>query len=262
MRIAVVQDEASPGDVAANLVASAGWVWAAGADGVRLLVLPETFTTSWDLDVFAGQLPELGEPGWLQPLQEAVDETGVVTVLNTALAGVRPTIADVLVAPGREPVAAYAKQHLYPRERDHFAPGEHGATLEIDGVRVGLSVCYDANFPEHAAAAAADGAVLYVNSGAYFPGGAHRRDLHHAARALDNGMYVAFAGLVGGSHGFIGGAAVFDPLGRVVDILGEARPGMVVADVDPEVVARVREEQRMWADRRTDLGLPRTTTRI
>lgn len=261
MRIAVVQDEASPRDVAGNIAKAAGWVRAAGADGVRLLVLPETFTTSWDLDVFAGQLPVLESGQWLDPLQEAVEETGVVTVLSTALAGVRPTIADVLVAPGREPVAAYAKQHLYPPERDHFEAGEHGATLEIDGVRVGLSICYDANFPEHAAAAGADGAILYVNSGAYFPGGAHRRDLHHAARALDNGMYVAFAGLVGGSHGFIGGAAVFDPLGQAVERLDHGRPGMAVVDVDPGVVAKVREEQRMWADRRADLGL-RETTRI
>lgn len=261
MRIAVVQDEARPGDVVVNIAAAAGWVRAAGEESVRLLVLPETFSTSWDLDAFAGQLPDLEARGWLEPLQEAVEETGIVTILNTALGGARRTIADVLVVRGREPVAAYAKQHLYPPERAHFEPGDHGANLEIDGIRVGLSVCYDANFPEHAAAAAADGAILYVNSGAYFPGGAHRRDLHHAARALDNGMYVAFAGLVGGSHGFIGGAAVFDPLGQAVERLDHGRPGMAVVDVDPGVVAKVREEQRMWADRRADLGL-RETTRI
>lgn len=251
-----------PGEVSVNVATAAERVREAAARGARLVVTPETFTTSWDLDVFDGPLPSLGDPAWLAPVQAAVDETGAVLVLNSPLAHAgRRAITSLVIAPGAEPVAAYDKQHLYPPERARFEHGEHGTTIEIDGVRVALSVCYDANFPEHAAAAAADGAVLYVNSGAYFPGGGHRRDLHYAARALDNSMYVAFAGLVGGPLGLIGGSAVYDPLGRPLERLDDATPGMVLATVDPAEVARVRDEQRMWADHRADLG-PRRTLRL
>lgn len=251
-----------PGDVAANVATAAERVREAAARGARLVALPETFTTSWDLDVFARPLPTLADPAWLAPVQAAVDETEVVLVLNSPLdhAG-RCELTSLVIAPQAEPVAAYGKQHLYPPERARFEPGEHGTMIEIDGVRVALSVCYDANFPEHAAAAAADGAILYLNSGAYFPGGGHRRDLHYAARALDNSMYVAFAGLVGGPLGFIGGTAVYDPLGRPIERLDDTTPGMVLATIDPAEVSRARDEQRMWADRRADFG-PRRTLRF
>lgn len=262
LRVALVQETAVPGDVGANLATAAARVREVAARGARLVALPETFTTSWDLDCFDGPLPSLDDTAWLAPAQAAVDETGAVLVLNSPLdrAG-RRTITSLIIAPGEEPVAAYDKQHLYPPEVERFEPGEHGTTIEIDGVRVALSVCYDANFPEHAAAAAADGAILYLNTGAYFPGGGYRRDLHYAARALDNSMYVAFAGLVGGPLGLIGGSAVYDPLGRPVERLDDATPGMVVATIDPAEVARVRDEQRMWADHRADLG-PRRTLRL
>lgn len=262
LRIAVVQETALPGDVVANVETAADRVREAAAKGARLVALPETFTTSWDLDAFDGPLPSLEDTTWLAPAQAAVDETGAVLVLNSPLAQAgRRAITSLVIAPREEPVAAYDKQHLYPPEVERFEPGQHGTTIEIDGVQVALSVCYDANFPEHAAAAAADGAILYLNTGAYFPGGSHRRDLHYAARALDNSMYVAFAGLVGGPLSLIGGSAVYDPLGRPVERLDDATPGMVVATIDPAEVARVRDEQRMWADRRADLG-PRRTLRL
>lgn len=259
LHVAVVQETAVPGDLIANVETAADRVREAAAKGARLVALPETFTTSWDLDVFDGPLPTLEDTAWLAPVQAAVDDTGAVLVLNSplALAG-RPAITSLAIAPGEEPVAAYDKQHLYPPEVERFEPGEHGTTIEIDGIRVAMSVCYDANFPEHAAAAAADGAILYLNTGAYFPGGGRRRDLHYAARALDNSMYVAFAGLVGGPHDFVGGTAVYDPVGRPVERLDDATPGMVVAAIDPAEVARVRDDQRMWADRRADLGPRRT----
>lgn len=249
LRIAAVQATPVVGDVAANVAAAAAWTRRAAAG---LVVLPEAFATGYDDAVFRGPLPRAGESAWLAPLQEAVEETGSTVVLNTALdRGGSRTLTDVVLAPGREPWAAYDKQHLYPPEREVFTAGDHGTTLLVRGVAVALSVCYDANFPEHAAAAAADGAIVYVSSGAYFPGGEHRRDLHYASRALDNGIYVVFSGLTGG--GFVGGTAAYDPLGRPLGRLG-VDEGVVVAEVDPAVVDAARADQRMWADRRRDLG--------
>lgn len=257
LRIAAVQATPIPGDVAANVAAAATWTRRVAADGAAdLVVFPEAFATGYDDAVFRGTLPRIEEAGWLAPLQEAVEETRATVVLNTALdRGGATTLTDVVLAPGREPWAAYDKQHLYPSEREHFVAGENGTTLVVGGVGVALSVCYDANFPEHAAAAAADGAIVYVNSGAYYPGGEHRRDLHYASRALDNGIYTVFSGLTGG--GFIGGTAAYDPIGRPIQRLG-TEEGVVLVEVDPDVVEAARADQRMWADRRDDLGTRQT----
>lgn len=253
-RLAVAQIEAIPGDIRGNVARVVSVLDDAAAGGAELVLFPEAVVTGYDDGVFRGPLPTVTDAEWASPVREAVDRTGVVAVVNTALQrdDLR-FLTDVIFRPGREPVPAYDKQHLYDSERSVFTPGEHGASFAVGDLRVALSVCYDANFPEHAAAAANDGAHVYLNSGAYFPGGEHRRDLHYAARALDNGVYVAFSGLVGAPHDFIGGSGVFDPLGRRIATIHEGER-LAFADLDPAVVASAREEQRMWTHRRADLG--------
>ncbi|MDU0345831.1 carbon-nitrogen hydrolase family protein [Microbacterium sp. KSW2-29] len=253
-RIATVQAEAWPGDVAHNVHRAAQLTAQAAAARASVVVFPEAFPTGYDTAVFARPLPDLDDTAWLAPIQHVVDDTGIIAIVNTALdRGDRRTLTDVVLAPRRAPLAAYDKQHLHAPERETFTAGGGGFSFEVDGTCVALSVCYDANFPEHAAAAAASGATVYVNSGAYFPGGERRRDLHYASRALDNGMYVVFSGLVGAPYDFIGGSAVFDPLGRRVASV-QHREGIAVVDIDPELIATVRDDQRMWRDRRPDLG--------
>ena len=254
LRVAAVQAEAAPGEVERNLASAVRWTERAAAQGARLIVFPEAFTTGYDEGVFAGGLPS-ADLGWAAPVQAAATASAATVLLNTPLEhGTHRTLSTVVLQPGGAPLTAYAKQHLYDTERALFAPGERGATVAVEGHDVALSVCYDANFPEHAADAATDGIDVYANSGAYFPGGEHRRDLHYAARALDNSVYVVFAGLVGRPHGFIGGSAVFDPEGRILDQVAAGTEGLAIADIDPRRIAEVRGAQRMWADRRRDLG--------
>lgn len=248
MRVAAAEAEALPGAFSTNLETAARLTRQAAEAGVDLVVFPEAFVTGYDEAVFRGELPSREDLGWLEPVQRAVDEHGVVVVLNTAM---QRALTSIVLAPHRDPWLAYDKQHMYAAEREHFTPGDRGASFTLKGIEFALSVCYDANFPEHAAAAAADGATVYLASGAYFPGGERRCDLHYGARALDNGMYVVFAGLLGAPHDFIGGSAVYDPLGTKI-----AQPvdGLAIADIDPETVAAARDGQRMWADRRASLG--------
>lgn len=254
VRIATVQAEATPGAVELNIARAAQLVAESAEAGAELVLFPEAFLTGYDEATFGGTLPNLDDLTWLAPLQEAVDETGVIAVVNTALDdGHRRTLTDVLLAPGALPLPAYAKQHLHAPERTIFVSGARGYSFRIRDVEFALSVCYDANFPEHAAAASEAGATVYLNSGAYFPGGERRRDLHLAARALDNGIYVVYSGLIGAPSDFIGGSAVFDPLGRRVASVDE-REGLAIADIDPALVEDVRRDQRMWTDRREDLG--------
>ncbi|MDQ1084358.1 MULTISPECIES: carbon-nitrogen hydrolase family protein [Microbacterium] len=253
-RLAVAQIEAIPGDIRGNVARVVSALEDAAAGGADLALFPEAVITGYDDGVFAGPLPTLTDAGWSSPVREAVYRTGVTAVVNTALQrDALRFLTDVLFLPGHEPIPAYDKQHLYDSERSVFTPGEHGFSFAVGDLQVALSVCYDANFPEHAAAAADAGAHLYLNSGAYFPGGEHRRDLHYAARALDNGIYVAFSGLVGAPHDFIGGSGVFDPLGRRIAAVG-AGGHLAFADLELDAVTSAREGQRMWTHRRADLG--------
>ena len=180
----------------------------------------------------------------------------VVLMVGTALLrdGER-RLSQVVVRPDGETTAPYDKQHLDGFERTWFTAGGHGTSIDVDGLELGLSICYDGSFPEHARAAARDGAVGYLSSSAYFPGGAHRRDLYYATRALENGMYVVVSLLTGrcGGFEFIGGSAVYDPEGRPVARLAEEE-GLAIADLDLTLVAQTRATHTMLADHRTDLG--------
>ncbi|MFC4786938.1 carbon-nitrogen hydrolase family protein [Nocardioides sp. MAHUQ-72] len=258
MLVAAAQAAAVPGDVPANVATAARLVTLAGSQGVRVVVLPEAFLTGYDEDVFSGAVPRADDldSGWLDPLRSAAADTGSVVVVSTPLdRGDRRTLAMLVVRPDGDVTAPYDKQHLDADERPFFSAGDHGASITVDGVELGLSICYDSSFPEHARAAADDGAAGYLCSAAFFPGAAHRRDTALAARALDNGMYVVLAAATGrgGARTFIGGSAVLDPEGRPLARLGEEE-GVAIAELDPEVVAATRQVRTMRADRPATLG--------
>ncbi len=71
LRIATVQAEARPGDIAYNAERAAEFVIRAGAGRADLVVFPETFLTGYDLDVFAGPLPHIDDPGRSPPSSAA-----------------------------------------------------------------------------------------------------------------------------------------------------------------------------------------------
>ena len=257
LRVAAGQAESVPGDVAANVATAVSLVERAADRGARVVVLPELFLTGYDPAVWTHDnsvvLPASGGPAELGPLCEVARERSAVVVVGAALRrGEHSSTLSVLVFDTDGQVSApYDKQHLFSDEREFFAPGDHGATIVVDGWDLALGICYDGCFPEHAGAAAADGATAYLCPAAYSVGSEHRRDVYYAARALDNGMYVVLAGLTGrcGGGTFSGGSAVYDPEGRPLSRAGVEAPTVVVADLDPAEVRRVREQHPMGAER-------------
>jgi 5-aminopentanamidase len=259
LRVAAAQAESVSGDVEANVATAVGLVERAAHDGARLVVLPELFLTGYDPAAWspASSLADLESPA-LKPLREATANTGAIAVVGAALRSPAGAAAiALLVFDDRGGVRrVYDKQHLTDDEKPFFTPGRSGASLVVDGWELGLGICNDGCFPEHAVAAATDGATAYLCPSAYYVGSEHRRDLYYAARALDNGIYVVFSGLTGrcGGFAFNGGSALYDPEGRPVDRLGQG-PGIAYADLDPAEVERVRRMNPILRDRRDDLGV-------
>lgn len=257
MIVAAGQAASVSGDLTANVRTAARLTGLAATQDARLLVLPEAFLTGYDVAAFDGPLPDAGDLGgaWLDPLREQA-AAGVTVVVGTALRrGADRRLSQIVVRPDGTATAPYDKQHVDSMEREFFTVGDHGTSIVVDGLELGLSICYDGCFPEHAQAAARDGAVGYLSSAAYFPGGGDRRDLYYATRALENGMYVVLSVLTGrcGSFDFIGGSAVYDPEGRPVARLAEDE-GLAIADLDPALVAQTRATHTMVGDHRDDLG--------
>jgi 5-aminopentanamidase len=260
LRVAAAQAESVSGDVDANVATAVRVVGSAAQNGARLVVLPELFLTGYDPDAWGvdqDAAVTVTDPR-LEPLSEAAREWSVVVVVGAEVrrAPDRHTLSLLVFDTTGEVSAPYDKQHMFDAERGFFTPGDHGATITLDGWRIGLGICYDGCFPEHAAAAAGDGAMAYVCPSAYYVGSEHRRDLYYAARALDNGIYVVYSGLAGkcGGYGFNGGSTVYDPEGRPVDRVGDEVPAIAYADLDAAEVRRVQEMNPIGRDRLAGLG--------
>jgi 5-aminopentanamidase len=253
LRVAAAQAESVSGDVDANVATAVSLVDSAAGQGARVVVLPELFLTGYDPAAWAHDHSLVLDDDRLAPLVEAARRHSVVVVVGAAVRrALDSSTLSLLVLDADGSVdAPYDKQHMFSDEREFFTPGDHGATIVVDGWDLGLGVCYDGCFPEHAAAAAAGGATAYLCPSAYYVGSEHRRDLYYAARALDNGIYVVFAGLTGrcGDRDFNGGSAVYDPEGRPVVRTGDESPALVVWDLDPDEVRRVQELNPIARDR-------------
>lgn len=260
--VAAAQAESVSGDVAGNAATAAELVGDAASAGARVVVLPELFLPGYDLAGLADDIerdvvdPE-GDPR-LEPLRTASRDAGTIAVVGASVrsgGGPRRTIGVLVVDATGAVRHAYDKQHLLSAEAAVFEPGTDRAIMTVDGWPLGLAVCYDGCFPEHARAYADDGALAYLAPAAYVVGSEHRRDLYYAARALDNGSYVVFADLAGpcGAKTFSGGSGIYDPEGQPIARAGTGRE-VVVATLDTARLARVRTDHGMGSDRRESLG--------
>ena len=93
----------------------------------------------------------------------------------------------------------YRKRHLVRTtlEHDVFVPGVELPVAEAGGIRVALIICWDLGFPEVAREAALAGADMILAPAAWRDPWGLQYDLSCAARALDNGVYVASANQLG-----------------------------------------------------------------
>ena len=116
---------------------------------------------------------------------------------------------------------------------------------------LGLAICYDLRFPEVARAAALEGAELMVFPSAWVagPGKVEQWETLLAARAIENGMFVA--GVSGSDEGRIGNSRVYAPDG---ELLAAGGPGeeLVTCAIDLADMARVRNATPSLEHRRVD----------
>jgi predicted amidohydrolase len=133
----------------------------------------------------------------------------------------------------------YRKTHLLSGERI-FEPGIGYPVFEANGLKFGINICYDTNFPESAAALAQQGARLIVcpaNNMMPRAKAEHWKHLHNevrAQRAKETRLWLVSADVTGEHGGYIsyGPTAVINPQGRVVAQVPLLEAGMVVADIE------------------------------
>ena len=263
MRAAAVQLNSGP-DKGRNLEVAERLVRGAAGDGARLVVLPEKWNLLADSDVLVSGAERLDGPS-LGAARDWTRQLGIHLVAGSiserASGHERLFNTSTLIDPEGEIVAAYRKIHMFDvdvggisyRESDHEQPGDEIVVVDVDGLEVGLTVCYDLRFPELYRILAVRGArVITVPSAFTAATGRDHWDVLVRARAIENQTYVVAANQWGeapphfSSHG---NSIVADPWGSVVARVDDGE-GYAVAELDPARLEGVRSSLPSLAHRR------------
>lgn len=259
MRIAVFQGPLEGGDVARNLELLAVRARQAADAGARLLICPEMFLTGYAIG-----------PAAVAVLAEAVDGPSAARAAEIARgAGIallygypergadgRVYNAALLVDRDGRQQANHRKTHLFGAlDRDAFAAGAGPPTVaELDGLKLGILICYDVEFPENVRLLALQGVALVAVPTANMAPFTFVCRALVPARAYENHLFLAYANRCGheGELEYLGQSCIVAPDGTD---LARAGPGeeMILADVDPARIASWRQNNPYLADRRPDL---------
>ncbi|KRE30613.1 hydrolase [Agromyces sp. Soil535] len=174
----------------------------------------------------------------------------------------------VVFSPTGELVARYRK--VFPwRPFEPYDPGDRFVTFDIDGVgRIGLSICYDAWFPEVTRHLSWMGAEVVVNIVKTTTPDRAQEVVLARANSIANQTFtvsVNCAGPIGR-----GLSLVVDPEGNVLDAADDAEPVILLDTLDLERVEYVHRHgtagsNRMWSQflpTDTPLELPLYAGRI
>ena len=262
-RVAAVQMTSGP-VVEDNLKEAGRLIETAVERGAQLVALPEYFPI-FGLD--ERDKVKVREEQGSGPIQSFLAETarrhriwlvgGSVPLVASVSDKVRNT--TLVFDPQGNRVARYDKIHLfaYDNGRESYdearvlEAGSQPTAFDADGVRTGLSVCYDLRFPElFRAYNPCD--LLAVPAAFTYTTGEKHWELLLRARAVENQCYV-IAPAQGGKHEngrrTWGHSMIVDPWGEVLGVLPEGE-GVVCADIDPARLAQVRQQLPALAHRK------------
>jgi predicted amidohydrolase len=159
LAVALVQLDADS-DVAANVALAADLAEEAALGGARLVALPEYLQFRGSDDGYRASARPIPGP-WTEPFATVARRRAawilVGSLAESSADPARPYNTSVLIGPNGSIAATYRKIHLFDvtvedgpvdRESDRVTPGDRAVVADVDGVRLGLSICYDLRFPE------------------------------------------------------------------------------------------------------------------
>lgn len=264
MRVAAVQLN-SNGDKARNLAAAERLVRAAAADGAELVALPE----KWNLLASGKEMAVGAEPldgPSLTAARSWARELGIHLLAGSIAergdeSGEKAFNTSVLIGSNGVDLATYRKIHMFDveaggvayRESEHEQPGEEIVSATIDGLELGLTICYDLRFPELHRILAVRGARLIAAPSAFTAAtGRDHWEVLLCARAIENQVFVIAPNQVGEAaphYSSYGHSTIVDPWGTVLATAPDEEC-FTAAELDFAAQERTREQLPSLANRR------------
>ena len=252
MRIALAQIMSGT-DPRENLKLVEQYTYAAAQAGSKLVVFPEGTMCR-----FGVPLTPVAEPldgPWADEVRSIAARYGITVLAGMFTPAEDGRVTNTMLATGPDVDARYDKIHMYDafgfKESDAIAPGAEPVVIKVDGVGVGVTLCYDIRFPALYTELADRGASVITVSASWGagPGKLDQWTLLSKARALDSSCFIAAVGQAYPGDELssstnaptgIGGSTISSPLGEVVG-WALAEPKLIIADLDIDRVTKARE---------------------
>ncbi|MGE0279024.1 MAG: carbon-nitrogen hydrolase family protein [Rhizobiaceae bacterium] len=254
MRLAILQMQAVCGDVASNLDRIEQAAREAARSGATLLVAPELVVTGYGAGEQMRALAEPAEGPSITRLSQIAGETGIAIIAGFAEQDEGTVFNSAAYVDGRSSPIVYRKSHLYgDYERGLFRPAVPSAvTFEHDGVRCGILICYDVEFPENVRRLARANADLVLVPTALPMGASGSFIVEHMirTRAFENQLFVAYVNHCGADDlfSYAGRSCVAAPDGQLLATANDADAGLLVVDIDPALFHQSRAENTYLRD--------------
>ena len=241
---------------AANLDAATRMIAEAKSAGADYVQTPE-MTNIMDVqrERFFATIQEEDADASLAAFRELARKLSIFIHVGSLAIKIAPEKAanrGFLINPKGDITARYDKIHMFDvdlaggesyRESRNYRPGDIAINTNLPWGVLGVTICYDLRFPALYRALAEAGATMLAIPSAFTKqtGEAHWNVLMRA-RAIENGCFVLAAAQAGkhenGRETF-GHSIIVDPWGRVL-AEGGSEPGVVMAEIDPALVAEAR----------------------
>lgn len=162
----------------------------------------------------------------------------------------------IVVSKEGEILCNYTKIHpfSYADENKYFEGGDRLGIFKIDGIKIGLTICYDLRFPELYQSLSKEAYVI-INIANWPQRRSEHWNILSTARAIENQVFMVSVnriGVDGNDTTYIKGSKVINPSGVILDPANSDGEEMDIYDFDPRTVEFIRESFPVKKDRKID----------
>ncbi|CEH29067.1 carbon-nitrogen hydrolase family protein [Aneurinibacillus migulanus] len=255
--IALAQIPCREGDKEANLQEIEQAIEEAHTQGADILVLPEIILTGFVHREALRMLAETRDGESMARIRRKLADFPLYLVYSFPELGSDGEVYNTTCFLQKDgtPLAYYRKTHLFAGEKKITKPGEELICLEVEGVKFGILVCFDLEFPEAARALAMQGMhVLLVPSANMSPYEYPHR-IFTVARALENHIFVAYCNRIGVHKSFVyrGQSILVDPSGKILLECADNKRDIQTVQIQLENIRDSREMYDYLEERRPEL---------
>ncbi len=162
----------------------------------NVLVLPEVWSVGWSCDKFISTASPLYSSDAVKFLSNTAKKYNINIIGGSVIIKEGNKYYNTCPVLNKEGqlVATYSKSHLFSyygaNEGDYITAGSEPQIVELDGVKFGLTICYDIRFPEIYRAYARAGADVLVNCAAWGANKSTEWEVMTKSRAVENQCYM------------------------------------------------------------------------